>query len=166
MASLSGHLRCEMHLDHGGLMHCGGDPLRWWDRSTGEFVDFVKRNTPVAVVRSIATGSVVRLFLWCPACDDSHPVNIKGEPTWEWDGNLDAPTISPSIKVTGKQWSEGDAFYRPGHFNVPRGGQTICHSYVRAGRWKFLGDCTHGMAGQTVPLPALPDHLVDDGAPG
>lgn len=30
---------CEMQRDHGGEMHCGGDPLKWWDRD-GTMVDF------------------------------------------------------------------------------------------------------------------------------
>lgn len=30
---------CEMQRDHGGEMHCGGDPLKWWTRD-GKMVDF------------------------------------------------------------------------------------------------------------------------------
>lgn len=33
----------------------------------------------------------------------------------------------------------------------------VCHSFVRAGRIEFLGDCTHALAGQTVPLPPWPE---------
>lgn len=35
-----------------------------------------------------------------------------------------------------------------------------CHSFLHAGRWQFLGDSTHELAGQTVDLPPLPDYLV------
>lgn len=36
-------LRCVMQPDHGGDMHCGGVPLKWWDRDTGTMVDFTAR---------------------------------------------------------------------------------------------------------------------------
>lgn len=28
-----------------------------------------------------------------------------------------------------------------------------CHSFVVDGQMQFLGDCTHALAGQTVPIP-------------
>jgi len=31
---------------------------------------------------------------------------------------------------------------------------SICHSFVTDGQIQFLGDCTHKLAGRTVPLPA------------
>lgn len=99
-----------------------------------------------------------RLYMWCPGCADLHAVEIEGQPRWEWDGNLEAPTVSPSIKVTGVQWAEGKTFHKPTH-GVARGEQTVCHSYVKQGAWQFLGDCTHTLGGQVVPLPPLPDWL-------
>jgi hypothetical protein len=107
---------------------------------------------PVAQVRKVADG-VTHLFLWCPACTrfgepggDLHQIVIEGSDyRWEWDGNLDAPTISPSLLVRGG-WSDES---------------TICHSFIKGGQWQFLGDCTHAMAGQTVPLPPLPDWFLD-----
>lgn len=74
---------------------------------------------------------------WCPGCDEAHTINAKG---WAWDGNVEAPTFNPSIKVTG-----GSV---PGY---------CCHSFVEAGRIRFLSDCTHNLAGQTVPLEPWPN---------
>lgn len=82
----------------------------------------------------------------CPGCalngsSGLHllPVNTTvTSPSWDWDGNLEAPTISPSI-LTGK-----DSAY-------------ICHSFLKAGVFVFLGDCTHALANQSVPMPDLPD---------
>jgi Family of unknown function (DUF6527) len=87
------------------------------------------------------------LWMWCPGCDSAHRVAVVGkdgtlprdEPTWDWDGNVDAPTISPSILCHGTQ---------------------VCHSFIRAGRWEFLADCGHALAGQTVDMVPLPDWLV------
>lgn len=117
--------------------------------------------TAVAVLRvwkgKDASGTL--LYLWCPACDDSHSVEIERPNRWTWDGRIDAPTISPSIKVEGVQWAPDEPFHRPSHRPAP-GDRIVCHSYVRNGRWEFLADCTHDLAGQTVPLPPLPDWLL------
>jgi Family of unknown function (DUF6527) len=90
----------------------------------------------------------------CPGCagDDTRkstglhmlPVNTdKTSPAWTWDGNLEAPTISPSI-LTG------------------RGSPFVCHSFLKAGVFEFLGDCTHSLVTQNVPMPDLPSWFVDE----
>ena len=84
-------------------------------------------------------------WMWCPGCDDLHRV-VDGANGWTWDGNLTAPTFSPSILVTG-----GSSGVR-------------CHSFVRAGVWEFLSDCTHSLAGQHVPLPDLPGWFLAEDA--
>jgi uncharacterized protein DUF6527 len=87
-----------------------------------------------------------RLYMWCPACDDLHAVEVTAEPVrWEWDGNADAPTISPSIKVE----------YGPHSFKP-----SVCHSFVKAGRWEFCDDSRHPLHGQTAAMVALPDWIV------
>ena len=108
--------------------------------------------------RSDDGTSGTRLYLWCPACDDNHQVEV-GPGGWDWDGNRDAPTISPSILVTGTQWEPSYSFHNPRHIAEP-GEQTTCHSFIRAGRWEFLGDCTHDLAGQTVGIVDLPDWMA------
>jgi hypothetical protein len=70
------------------------------------------------------------------------PVNTdQTSPAWTWDGDLENPTISPSI-LTGK--------------DTPR----ICHSFLKAGIFEYLGDCTHSLAGTKVPLPDLPEWFI------
>jgi hypothetical protein len=51
------------------------------------------------------------------------------------------PTFEPSILI-----SIG---------NGPDAPRLVCHSFVREGKIQFLGDCTHELAGQTVPLPTI-----------
>jgi hypothetical protein len=76
------------------------------------------------------------ISFWCPGCDRAHMVTTGGPGAWSWDGNVDAPTISPSIKVEAPP--------------------SVCHSFVRQGQIEFLGDCTHPLAGQRVQLPDWP----------
>lgn len=79
----------------------------------------------------------------CPGCGEIHAptVNGVGRPVWGWNGSVDAPTFTPSILVT---WKYGEA-------REPR----RCHSFVTDGHIAFLSDCTHALAGQTVPLPEI-----------
>jgi hypothetical protein len=98
----------------------------------------------------------------CPGCGDWHVVRVQGEgrPRWTYNGNADAPTFTPSI------------LYRTGHFcdghsgdcwctwkdedGEPSGFECIrCHSFVTDGRIRFLSDCSHALAGQTVDLPNI-----------
>ncbi|HRZ02382.1 MAG TPA: DUF6527 family protein [Burkholderiaceae bacterium] len=122
-----------------------------------------------AVLRNLAGGG---LAFRCPGCQEAHVVYVGGDgpgprSRWEWDGNVERPTFSPSILVTGADFTEAgraayEAWYAAGCPNggVPAEGferrDTRCHSFVRDGQIEFLGDCTHALAGQTVPLPAWP----------
>lgn len=78
---------------------------------------------------------------FCPGCDEVHVISIgPNEPKWWFDGNIEAPTFSPSVRVSAK---------------YPDGGR-VCHHFVRHGQIEFLGDCTHAFRGKTVPLPLWP----------
>lgn len=95
----------------------------------------------------------------CPGCESSGngtglhmlPVNANGvtSPSWDWDGNIEAPTVSPSILTHTKPYVDGK-------------GTGICHSYLKAGVFEFLDDCTHSMAGQHVTALELPEWFSDD----
>ena len=83
----------------------------------------------------------------CPGCDEEHVITTKPyQNGWDFDGNELAPTFSPSILVYPSHKWDGEK-----RVETPR-----CHSFVRGGRIEFLGDCTHSLAGKTVPLPELP----------
>jgi hypothetical protein len=78
----------------------------------------------------------------CLGCEDEHVIPTKPHAQgWDFNGDEERPTFSPSILV---------------HAIVTTDGRTItprCHSFVRDGRIEYLGDCTHILAGQTVDLP-------------
>jgi len=108
------------------------------------------------------------LMFWCPGCDGAHRIQ-HGDgpgPRWGWNGDASKPTFTPSVLVTGREFTaKGRADFeawRGAGCPRPEGGQpmqfenapSICHSYVTDGRIQFLGDCTHALAGQTVDLPA------------
>ncbi len=87
-----------------------------------------------------------RLTWWCPGCDGAHGI-AHGEgpgPRWGWNGSADKPTFTPSVLV---RYDGADA-------DTPEGIPSVCHSFVVDGQMQFLSDCTHRLAGQTVPIPA------------
>ena len=83
---------------------------------------------------------------WCPACKNMHVFRTRSEgenAVWKFDGNLDSPTFSPSMRI---RWKENEV-------------EKICHYFLTAGKISFCGDSTHEMAGQVVDLPDLPDWM-------
>ena len=56
----------------------------------------------------------------------------KGTGCWSWNGDVDKPTLRPSVKT----WTR----------------DVSCHTWVTDGQAIFLNDCTHELAGKTVDL--------------
>lgn len=88
----------------------------------------------------------------CPGCETMHQVWTD---RWTWNGDGDRPTFSPSVLVTGTQKITDEE-----HAAIMRGEKIQtrplrCHSFVEAGRIRFLNDCTHDLAGQAVDLPTI-----------
>lgn len=88
-------------------------------------------------LRSLEGGNIM---FWCPGCDLAHSIRhgVPDRPCWEWNGDVERPTFSPSLLV------------RFVH------GSGVCHSFVRDGRIEFLTDSTHALAGQAVDMPDWP----------
>lgn len=79
-----------------------------------------------------------------------------GGPAWGWNGDVARPTFTPSLLVRGVQWAPEYGFHKPTH-HVEPGQPIVCHSSISDGQWQFLGDCTHTLAGQTVPVVPIPN---------
>lgn len=84
----------------------------------------------------------------CPGCKMYHEVYVRPAKnglgaSWQFNGDLEKPTFSPSLLVKG--------------YSEKLGRDYVCHSFIVDGQIQFLGDCTHELAGQTVPLPEVED---------
>lgn len=96
---------------------------------------------------------------WCPGCLEPHII----DDTWAFDGNLNSPTFTPSICITGVQRVVAQGKWT-GEWKKDEAGNPLpycCHYILTAGKLAFCVDCTHDLKGQTVDLPELPDHAVD-----
>lgn len=120
-----------------------------------------------ARLRTVEGG---RIGFKCPGCGDNHVLPVSPQagpgPSWDWNGDLARPTLSPSILARRGHFANGlsgpdpkgcacnfaERFPAEEPWPWPCG---VCHSFVRDGRIEFLSDCTHALAGQTVDLPEL-----------
>jgi hypothetical protein len=83
---------------------------------------------------------------------------------WSFNGDYDRPTFSPSVLVTSghyvPRFKKGDncwCTYNAEHPDEPAPYKCErCHTWVRDGQITFLSDCTHELAGTTVPLEPRP----------
>lgn len=103
----------------------------------------------------------------CPGCKHTHQVYTKPVPgvnaQWGFNGDVDRPTFSPSLLIRSGHHVPG---FQPGErcwcsYNAENPDSPapfacgVCHSFIVDGNIQFLNDCTHSLAGQTVPLPQL-----------
>ena len=104
----------------------------------------------------------------CPGCGYTHSIPVAGWApadsnwckgvTWAFNGDLDRPTLSPSINSSSGHYADGtppsecwlckkyppeDGKVHPCH---------RCHFFVTDGQIKFEADSTHSLRGQTVEL--------------
>lgn len=85
-------------------------------------------------------------YWWCPGCDQAHVWRIgssNGLANWDWNGDLEKPTVSPSILT-----------------HVSK--ENKCHVFIADGIIDFLSDCYHKLAGQKVAMVELPDWLANE----
>lgn len=97
---------------------------------------------------------------WCPGCKEMHGIFDR----WQFNGNVDRPTFTPSVKITGKQTVKNERGEWTGEWVLDANGNALdecCHYILTDGVMNFCGDCTHDLRGQSVPLPELPEWLRD-----
>ncbi|MDB5358827.1 MAG: hypothetical protein JWO51_124 [Rhodospirillales bacterium] len=109
-----------------------------------------------------AAGTLKGLTFFCPGCQERHQVTTNGPNPWGWNGDLVRPTFTPSVLVTSGHFMPGRdgkncwCIYSATHPDEPASFVCKrCHSFVTDGQIQFLGDCTHALAGKTVPLPPV-----------
>ena len=91
-------------------------------------------------------------FHWCPACEEMHPLPHS----WDFDGNVEKPTFSPSFAQTFVHWTEGV----DEETNLGRGEKQhrLCHYIITGGIINFCSDSWHRRT-DSVPMPPIPEHL-------
>lgn len=76
----------------------------------------------------VRRGNDGKYLFYCHGCRCHHFWDER----WTWDGNADAPSVTPSILVPGK-----------------------CHLWVEGGKLVYLADCAHALANKTVRMTPI-----------
>ena len=101
----------------------------------------------------------------CPGCGDVHTIHTttsgaRHPRCWEFNGDVDKPTVSPSLLVRSGHYINELKIERcwcdyqkehPEETGLPTCYR--CHSFIRDGKIQFLSDCSHELKGQTVEIP-------------
>lgn len=80
-------------------------------------------------------------IFWCPGCKRVHPYNVnrKERPCWQFNGDTEKPTFTPSLLVEP---------------NYPK---HRCHLFLTEGKIHYCGDCFHELAGKVVDMVDVPE---------
>lgn len=92
------------------------------------------------------SGEVYGYSFWCPGCKRPHVYQV---PRWDFNGDLDRPTFSPSLLVFTPEWTDPETGEKHAR-------ETQCHLFLTDGQLSFCGNSPHELAGKTVPLPEWP----------
>jgi hypothetical protein len=74
----------------------------------------------------------------CPGCKHFHIYYVQGNLCWQFNGNIESPTFTPSLLNT---WVIND-----------RKTSECCHLNLTNGIIHFHEDCTHELAGKNIKL--------------
>ena len=94
----------------------------------------------------------------CPGCGAEHCLPIVGPKAWAFNGDMNRPTLLPSILARGLKVKLGPDGKWNGEWEKDDDGEplpSVCHSFVTDGRIQFLTDSNHPLAGKTVDLPEV-----------
>jgi len=79
---------------------------------------------------------------YCPGCECDHGVwtteSNNNNAIWQFNGNLENPTVSPSLLIRWGQQNKRDM---------------VCHSIITDGKINYCSDSTHKLSGQTIEIP-------------
>jgi len=86
----------------------------------------------------VPTAKIVGYSFKCPGCGWRHVfwTDSPHYPKWAFNGNLDKPSFTPSLL---DRWHD-------------ERGDMRCHIVLTDGIINFCGDCSHPLAGQSIPM--------------
>ena len=71
-----------------------------------------------------------KYIFYCPGCKCHHWFTT---PRWQFNGDLENPTVSPSIRISIRD-------------------KSICHFHIENGKIEYLDDCIHELRNKVVEM--------------
>ncbi len=76
----------------------------------------------------------ISYIFYCPGCKCHHMYYIKGyNISWQFNGNLQSPTFTPSLRVN-------------------YGNGKVCHLFVTNGKIEYCSDSFHELKGKQIEM--------------
>jgi hypothetical protein len=97
------------------------------------------------VLKRVRDSDIVTF--WCPGCEEYHQISTT---KWEFNGDFEKPTFSPSYLTWLDPNPEANVERKPEWEKFRLGFR--CHSYIKDGVIQYLSDCTHKLAGKNVSM--------------
>ena len=106
---------------------------------------------------------------YCPGCRSLHQIYTseceRSKVHWNFNGNVDKPTFSPSVRHWYNKYLVDDATFKQMRERINAGEQltipyveaTACHYFITDGKIIYQNDCEHSLAGQTVEFEDFPE---------
>ena len=90
----------------------------------------------MAKIKIHPTDNTMYMF-WDVGLNQPNAFYIRGDCGWSWNGNVEKPTVNPSVLLTI--------------------GDERSHLFIRDGKIQYLSDCTHELAGKTIDMVDFPE---------
>lgn len=98
---------------------------------------------------SITRDHVCGFVHYCEGCKDLHYIYTKMKNNlgcrWSFNGNMEKPSVTPSVHYKAEDKDPEWPLLM------------VCHYILTDGVLNYCGDCTHELAGKSVPLPEIPE---------
>ena len=88
------------------------------------------------------------ILYYCPGCEDLHCIPVSGKNAWQFNGDFENPTVSPSVKHSCDVGDPPET--------------RICHYFIRDGNIEYCGDCWHDLKNQKVEMWDIVKYLEHD----
>lgn len=95
-------------------------------------------------------------LFFCRGCGGTHQVPFDNSTglNWSFNGNKEKPTFTPSLLNTWSANPEAKEEFKEWRK------ERRCHLFIVDGMIQYLSDCTHELAGQTIPMEEI-EFLVE-----
>lgn len=89
----------------------------------------------------IKNNIILGYYFDCPGCKTNHAIYVKPyknnkNASWTFNNDFKKPTFYPSI-LAKVEYTENNHI-------------SICHFFLTDGKFRFLSDCTHELAGKII----------------
>jgi len=116
----------------------------------GDPMSQLYKHTPKFHERVFSDSYSLWMF-YCPACGHGHAVPVGRPGDWTFNGKIESPTLTPSVRNQTNEKTDGTGRLPEGQL------RTSCHLNITDGKIIYCADNPHEFNGKTVPMVDFPE---------